>query len=438
MESLHQKTVFGNGFPRSLRSLGMTWTFLAHFLDETVSDRQEKMSIAFPRIFAILLSKVLESTIGEDRGAVKILILSCFTGEGHNSAAYALMEAFQRAGAACQMADPVGFDSERVRKFVSNVYNNMIKKRPEAFGVLYQAGSLYSATGITSPVYLGNARYAPRLHQYIQENGFDAVVSTHLYGMEAMTAIRNRLDSAVSSYGVMTDYTCIPFFQETVLDGYFVPCAGVKDQLVKGGIPETAVHVTGIPVSARFRERLSKDEARSRLEIPCDKKIYLIMTGGVGCENMRGLCQALLQSQRDDFIAYVLVGRNEELKQTLDAQSGGDGRIQTVGFTKDVNLYMNAADVMISKAGGLSSTEAAVANVPLVHFRAIPGCETQNAIFFETNGMSVRAGTEQEAIARAEELANNRELAERMRAMQRQTIHPDAAEDIVRWVMRHE
>lgn len=367
---------------------------------------------------------------------MKFLVLSCFTGEGHNSAAYAVKEALLRSGMECQVADPVAFAGERAQNFVSGFYNNMIKKRPEAFGALYQAGNLYSATGVTSPVYWANARYAQRLYRYIVEQGFDAVVSTHLYGMEAMTAIRNKLDAAIPSYGVLTDYTGIPFFRETVLDGYFVPHEEVKSRLIQDGIPESRVIATGIPVSASFKEHTAKSDARERLGIPRDKPVYLIMTGGVGCENISSLCDELLRYEKDDFAAYVLVGRNEELKKTLDSRYSGDAQIQAVSFTKLVSLYMNAADVMISKPGGLSSTEAAVANVPLVHYKAIPGCETQNAIFFSSHGMSIWAKTEQEAIASMEVLAHNGEMAERMRTMQRQTVNPDAAEDIVRYMAR--
>lgn len=365
---------------------------------------------------------------------MKVLLLSCFMGEGHNSAARAIEEALLRDGVACEIVDPVSFAGKKAQNCVSAAYNNMIKKVPKMFGAIYQIGRAYSATGITSPVYWANASYAQRLYGYIQEHGFDAVISTHLFGMEAMSGIRNKLNVKVPSYGVMTDYTSIPFFTETVLDGYFVPSIQVKDTLIRSGISEERVIVSGIPVSAKFREHLPKAAARERLGIPRNKKIYLIMTGGVGCENMRGLCDEILKSGKHDFTAYVLVGRNENLKQLLDSRYGADSRLQTVSFTKDVNLYMNAADVMISKPGGLSSTEAAVANVPLVHFRAIPGCETQNAIFFAKHGMSVCAQTEKEAVACLEKLAYDEEAAERMRSMQRQTINPEAAEDIVRYV----
>ncbi len=367
---------------------------------------------------------------------MKILLLSCFTGEGHNSAARAIEEELKRRRIACELTDPVAFQSERARHWVSSCYNNMIKKVPGAFGALYKAGDLYSSTGITSPVYLANAHYARNLYDYIRAQQFDAVISTHLYGMEAMTAIRKRLCIPFPSYGVLTDYTCIPFFTEVSLDGYFVPHEEIRQHLIRKGVSEECIYASGIPVSAKFQTHTEKRLARQVLCLPQEKKVYLLMSGGVGCENIFGLCDALLSTGGEDVLACVLVGRNEALRKKLEERYGTGAPLRTVSFTTQVNLYMNAADVMISKPGGLSSTEAAVANVPLVHFGAIPGCETKNAAFFSGNGMSLWAKTEREAIAYAEDLAHHQEKAERMRTRQRELISPNAAETIVRRVAK--
>lgn len=366
---------------------------------------------------------------------LNILILSCFTGEGHNSAAHAVEEALLKYGAECELVDPVSFQSKRAQNFVSGFYNGMIKKTPKAFGALYKAGALYSATDITSPVYLANAHYAETLYKYITDKQFDAVISTHLYGMEVMTAIHKRLNASIPSYGVMTDYTCIPFFTETLLDGYFVPACGVKTQLAQKNVPEERIWETGIPVSAKFNQHISKMEAREVLSIAQEEKVYLIMTGGVGCENMVSLCDEILSTAQDHSKILVMTGRNDHLNEKLRERYGETSPVRAIGFTEKVNLYMNASDVMISKPGGLSSTEAAVANIPLVHYNAIPGCETQNATFFAEHGLSCWAKSKQEAATYAKELAYDTQRSERMRTMQRQLINPDAANDIVRYVL---
>lgn len=297
--------------------------------------------------------------------------------------------------------------------------------------MIYKLGDLYSASNLPSPVYWANARYAQALRTYILENGFDCVICTHLYGMEAMTAIRQDPDFTVDAYGVLTDYTCIPFIAETKLTGYFVPTEGVKQQLVLKGHPAETVFVTGIPVSDAFAAHADRETARQELGIDPDKKVYLIMTGGIGCENMMGLCDALLQGIKKDTLIYILTGKNEDLRRNLQERYPACAQIRAIPFTRKVPLYMAASDVLLSKPGGLSSTEAAVANIPLVHVNPIPGCETYNARYFADTGMSLCARSKKEAVAFANQLVSSKEQADKMRKMQRCHINPHAAQDIL-------
>lgn len=366
---------------------------------------------------------------------MKVLLLSCSTGEGHNSAARALMEEFLRCGVECEMADPVSFRSGRAQRLVSSCYNNLIKKTPRAFGAVYKAGALYDSTGITSPVYYANAGYAEELLDYIKDNCVDAVVCTHLFGMEVMTAIEKKLGFNVPSYGVLTDYTCIPFLSETELDGYFVPHETVGQELCDKGVPADKIYPDGIPVSSGFRNRMSKADARDFLGLSQDRRMFLIMTGGVGCENMLKLCEGISTQCGDRAFACVMTGRNDRLYEAVSSRFSDGQGIIPVSFTDKVSVYMNASDVLLSKAGGLSSTEAAVANVPFVTVRPIPGCETKNAEFFERYGMSYRAESDEEAVRLAVSLAFDDESAERMRFAQRENINSDAAADIVRRVI---
>ena len=123
---------------------------------------------------------------------MRLLILTCNTGEGHNSAAGALQEEAQRRGHEAEIVDPLSLGTEHVGELAGAIYNRMIQKVPELFGLIYRAGDVYSSTGMRSPVYLANARHAGRLSEYAEERKIDAVISTHLYGMEVVTAARRQ------------------------------------------------------------------------------------------------------------------------------------------------------------------------------------------------------------------------------------------------------
>lgn len=363
---------------------------------------------------------------------MKLLLLSCPSGEGHNSARRAIAEELDRQGVAYTFADPVSFQSERAERLAAGTYNALIRKAPRAFGLLYRAGSLYSGTHLRSPVYFANAHYSDNLYTYIRENDFDAVISTHLYGMEAVTAIRRRKEPTIPAFGVLTDYTCIPFLREVEQDLCFVPHEDVRQEVIRKGVPASSVAVSGIPVSARFRVHTDRLKVRELLDLPRNRKVYVVLTGGVGCGHVCVLCDELLRIGGEDGFVCVLTGRNDALREQLQSRFGTNAPFRAIPFTEQVHLYLRAADAVISKPGGLSSTEAAVANAPLVHFGAIPGCETKNAAFFSRHGLSLWGKRERDAIAFAAQLAHDPAKAEEMRKNQRETLSPYGAETIVR------
>ena len=369
---------------------------------------------------------------------MKILILSCDTGCGHNSAAAALSDELKRRGIEHTVFDPLTLGGKRTDRIVSASYSGMLRKAPSAFGVIYRVGDLYSSTGITSPVYLANAVYAKKLQAYITDGSYDRVICTHLFAMEAMTAIKRRLGGSVPCYGVMTDYTCVPFFSETRLDGYFIPHEDLREEHIKKGIPDGLIHCTGIPVRRQFTCPVEKGEARKLLGISQDADVALVMSGGVGCGSIGQICAGLLKRQNGRLEVYVLTGKNAEMRVELEDSFASHSGFNTVAFTDKVNLYMNASDVMISKPGGLTSTEAAVAGIPLVQLLTYTGCEKKNIEFFSSRGMSVRADSPDNAADLAVTLIRDRDRAEKMLEAQRRYASPDAAERIIERVIEDE
>lgn len=360
---------------------------------------------------------------------MKTLVLSCDTGQGHNMAANAVCEALERIGAEHEMLDPLAaFCSDKTARGVTSIYNTMLRKMPGAFGVIYKAGDIYSSTGITSPVYTANAKYAEPLREYILSGDFGSVVATHLFPMLALTALKKQGFSA-ECFGVLTDYTCVPFFSETALDGYFIPHESLAGELAAKGLPAGRMYATGIPVSARFEAETTMAEARAALSLPQGAKIALVMSGGVGCGDPGAVCDALLE-ECGDICVCVLTGKNESLHDALSARYSGDSRVRIVPFTNEVALYMRASDVMISKPGGMTSTEACVAGVPLVILQVYAACETANAGFFESRGLAVCAKNAASAAAAAADILRDPKLGAEMRKAQHETIPPHAADRI--------
>ncbi len=367
---------------------------------------------------------------------MKILVLSSSTGEGHNSAAKAVMEALSMHGAECELIDPLAFKSEGVMKKLASIYNNMISKVPKMFGFIYKIGAFYEFLRLPSPVAWANSTYAGKLAEYIKAHGFDAVVGTHIFSMQAMLAVKKKYGVTIPTYTVMTDYVPIPFYKDLrEHEGHFVPTKETKESLIKKGFSEQSIFISGIPVSPKFTVDTPKADLRQNLGIDDDTRVISALSGGAGCGNMVKLCKMLDKDTSEKHIIFVFPGKNPKLKDKLLAAFKDSANIKVVDFTPDINLYIKASDVVLSKPGGLSSTEIAVAGVPLVHLKAIPGCETYNVRYFGENGLSIPTKNFKEATAVTALLLKDSDKAEEMVKKQRELIKRDAQEKIAKHIL---
>ncbi len=198
----------------------------------------------------------------------------------------------------------------------------------------------------------------------------------------------------------------------------------------KKGIPSDRIIVTGIPVDEKFAHHMEKAAARNYLAIPQNQDVFLIMSGGIGVGNAGAICDEILRRHSGAFTVYILVGRNSDLKQTLEEKYAGNEHVRIVTFTKKVNVYMNAADVMISKPGGLTSTEAAVGAGPARAASRIHRVRSAEHRVFCLPRPSEARGERRGRRGKGRRARARQGEAEAMREAQRHTIAPDAADKI--------
>lgn len=260
----------------------------------------------------------------------------------------------------------------------------------------YRAGRAITSARRKSPVYYANALYAEKLYHYIVDNGYDTVVMPHLFPAEALTYMLRKHECRpdIHTYFVGTDYTCIPFTEETEADYYFIAHEDLVEEYVKKGISREKLIPTGIPVSDRFRSLPSRKEARKTLGMAAEGHCILIMTGSMGYGKIESLVQALVLCMDETDHVYIMGGSNEKLKARLREVYQGDERVQVLDYTNKTADYLAASDLLFTKPGGLTSTEAAVAGIPLAHTRPIPGCEDCNQAFYNGHGISISADSE--------------------------------------------
>lgn len=360
---------------------------------------------------------------------MKVLVLSCSTGGGHNSAAKAVKEAFENSGDECELIDMHSLINKKRTKQAARIYSFIVLRLSWLFGAAYSVASLISHPGGHSPIYIFNIKYAKVIYKYIVENNIDAVVCTHLFPAEAMTRIKRKYAPDFPFFFVATDYTCSPFNEETTPDLFFIPHAELTSEY--RGVDEDKKVPTGIPCAAKFRN-IDKNSARESAGVTGTDGHILFMGGSMGFGNMWNTLRKIKKALPGDYTYTVLGGHNSALKKGFYKLSG-QKNVNFVDFTEHAEIYIGSADVIFTKPGGLTTTEAAVAGIPIVHTKPIPGCETKNASFFSAHGMSVIYKKNKD-VKKVIDIIEKEEVRQDMLKRQKENINASAADDICRTI----
>lgn len=363
---------------------------------------------------------------------MRVLILTCNTGGGHNAVAAALAESFRRLGVSSDTADGLSFISQKASRFVSKWHTRFYRRYPK----LYKAGYMSAENDAESndrdnPVYRYMARGARRLDRAIQDGGYDAVVCVHVIPAMMMTELRRQHETGPVFCFVATDYTCSPTVGGCTPDICVIPHEELAEEFVSCGIARETLLAAGIPVRAVFRERGDRAAARSELALPPEGRHIVLMSGSIGCGPMADIAAELeKRMERGDF-ASVLCGSNRQMLYALRRR--GFRRVEAVGFTNRVHRYMDSADVLVSKPGGISITEAGTRGTPLLLADMVGGCETRNQEFFHARGWAETCQPEDTADA-ALALLDRPERRQALVAQQHRDFDGLAADRVVQAV----
>ena len=363
---------------------------------------------------------------------MEALILSCSTGGGHNAAGKAVAQALESRGHHVTILDPYQLASDGLALTIGNMYIKLVQKAPLLFGFVYFLGNMVRRFPGHSPVYWINGKMTDRMEEYLQQHSFDVIVMPHIFPAEILGHMKNSGITLPPTIFVATDYACIPFTEETACDYYVIPSPELKEEFCKRGIPEEKIMPLGIPVRDEFFNEKERDRALKKLHLPSDKRYFLLSGGSIGAGKIASSIRCLRQYLKEnrDYRLVVICGNNLRLYRRLRKKYQSDEQLLILQSTPHIADYMKACDAFLSKPGGLSSTEAAVLKIPLIHISPIPGCEKKNAVFFATRGMSVSVAKPGKELLKAIEGLKDVQAVERMRENQGRYIHPHACEDI--------
>ena len=366
---------------------------------------------------------------------MRVLILSCNTGGGHNSAASAIKEYLESVGVFCEIKDALAFDSQTKSDFISWGHVFIYKRIPRLFGAGYKFIENHPPKpGNSSVIYDIVRKDAESLHDYLMGAGYDIIVSTHIFASMILTEIRKKYLTNFKTYFVATDYTCSPGVDEIDADAFFIPHRSLIPEFTGSGLPEEKLIASGIPVRHSFYEHVDAVSAKRELGLPTDKRVVLMMCGSMGCGPLCELAFSLAGNIPCDTVLVVICGNNEKLYEKF-GKFRDIPNVFVVGFTRKISLYMDAASVILTKPGGLSSTEAATKGLPMVLIDAVPGCESKNMEFFIQNGFAVTEETIEGLISQVNLLLTDSAKAEKLSLALRGSFAGYAAEKIGGYVL---
>ena len=358
------------------------------------------------------------------------LILSCNTGEGHNSCARAIKECFERHGDSCCIEDALGFISKGASRFISRWHVRMYRYMPWLFRLGYRFSENHPGgldDGTLPYRFIGEGTEA--LCRYIIQNHIDTVICPHVFSAIMVTELREKYPSLkIKSCFIATDYTCSPGTESINTDLFFVPDKSVVDNNLLVS-PEHVLD-SGMPVRACFYERTDKKHARQQLGYDTEGSHLLMMCGSMGCGPMKELATLLAHRLREGQTLTIVCGTNKKLFRWMNKNFHGRRDIHVIEYTNNISLLMDSADLYLTKPGGLSTSEAAAKGLPMVLVNAVSGCEEYNLRYFVQTGLAQTAAEPEELADLCIRLLSDPERLEAMGAAGRKIPRQNSAERI--------
>ena len=318
---------------------------------------------------------------------MKGLIFSITAGQGHNQTARVMSDYLNQAGVECKYMDVYEYINPLLSESVSKIYLMSTKSMPKIYGGGYRMCEMRDSAAAHVLPKLTNTLLARRLLKLVRRENPDVIISTHVFAALLVTYLTGHIDVHAHTIGIVTDFTIHPYWEDTCLDYYVTASELLTYQGVKKGIPEGKFKPLGIPIDPKFAVSRSKEEACRALGIPC-KRTVLVMSGSMGFGNVLDEIKAL-DKLDFDYQIVTICGNNKKLKAQIDRLIMRKP-IYNYGYVNNVEVCMDAADCIVTKPGGLTTSEALAKGVPMIMSNPVPGQEDRNVEFLLNTGAAMK------------------------------------------------
>jgi processive 1,2-diacylglycerol beta-glucosyltransferase len=351
-------------------------------------------------------------------------------------AADAVERAFRLTNAAAEVrhVDTLQYTNKLFRHLYSRAYIDLVNKSPELLGWFYDH--------LDKPWKNERRRLAlDKLNtrpfvKMLQEYRPDITVCTHFLPAEIISWLKAKKRVGFRQAVVVTDFDVHAMWLCHHYEQYFVALDETREHLVRLGIPAAKVTASGIPIDPVFAGPKDKQEMRAKHGLKPDVTTVLVSAGGFGVGPVEHMLESLA-GMRHPAQIVALCGRNGELKSRLEAAAkrlppSHHVTVNPIGFTTEMDEYMSAADILLGKPGGLTTSEALAKGLVFVVVNPIPGQEERNSDHLLENGVAVRCNNLPVLAYKLDKLLDDPARFASMQAGARRLARPDAARDIVK------
>jgi processive 1,2-diacylglycerol beta-glucosyltransferase len=349
---------------------------------------------------------------------MRILIATETAGGGHLAAAAALDEAWRalRPNDTVERVDLVKFFSPLHRKIHADGYAKLVQRAPELWGMIFtKTDDPKVARRLNRIKGLFPSLARSRFEKFVTDFNPEVVLCTHYEPVDALNEMRReRKAKTPFVVSVVTDFEAHALWMDADVDLYCVAAEETRARLIARGAADGNAIVTGIPIGAKFASKVDALAVRKAMGLRDDLATLLVLSGGFGMGPVAKILSAL-DKVTQPFQTVVVCGRNEELRRDLAAHDHKHPT-RVLGFASNMHELMTVADLILTKPGGLTSSEALALGKPLFILDPIPGQEAANSDFLLERGAAVKVNRVEDLPFRVEQLLGSKKLSEMAKA----------------------
>lgn len=359
---------------------------------------------------------------------MNILIVTASVGSGHEKAAAAVEQGFRERfpDANINTVDFMSSEVSPIHYFAKQCYLTMLNMVPNLYEFMYNFTASPRKGGAVQA--MAAAAMANTMKKLIKKYQPQLMFCTHPFPTEAVSHLPAKWRSGFKSAALITDYSVHQMWVCYNIDMYFVAHSAMVRSLAAYGIANAVD--SGIPVDSKFRQSMNCAELKNKLGIGNDRPVLLMMGGGLG---LGGMDYAMAQLEQVDIPLEIIVvaGRNQELLTNANARAEvSKHRISVLGYADNVQELMGVSDLLISKPGGITLTEAMIVGLPMLLHQPIPGPEGDNARYMSEHNIARWLRSDEPLSEAVTELLNSPDALMKMQEASKRHARPEAASKI--------